>query len=334
MEYQKIANLIDDTSNQPSKFRTRNLIEINDESRGAYNVNSQIKFKTTMLKSSLCDYSDAYILVKGTISVNNTAAAGAAVNNDDKKVVFKNCAPFTNCISEINNTQIDNAKDIDIVMHMYNLIEYSDNYAKTTGSLWQYCKDIPAKNNNNQIVNFMAGNLTDSFNFKVKFTGQNDDDGTKDVEIMVPLKYLSNFWRTLEMPLINCEVNLILTWSSTCVLISTNVQNQNATFAITDTKLYVPVLTLSTQQNTKFFQQLKSGFKRVINWNKYLSKPELLAQNPNLNHLVEPSFQGVNRLFVLAFENDDHRISTKRYNLPTVEIKDYNTMINDFLINQ
>ena len=145
MEYQKIANLIDDTSNQSSKFRTRNWVEINDESRGAYNVNSQIKFKTIMLKSSLCDYSDAYILVKGTISVTNTAAADAAANNTNKKVIFKNCARFTNCINEVNNTQIDNAKDIDIVMPMYNLIEYSDNYAKTTGSLWQYCEDIPAR---------------------------------------------------------------------------------------------------------------------------------------------------------------------------------------------
>ena len=130
------------------------------------------------------------------------------------------------------------------------------------------------------------------------------------------------------MPLISCEVNLILTWSSICVLISTNVLNQNATFAITDTKLYVPVVTLSTQENTKFLQQLKSGFKRVINWNKYLSKPELLAQNPNLNHLVEPSFQGINRLFVLAFENDDDRASYDQYYLPTVKIKDYNIMIN------
>ena len=103
MEYQKIANLIDETPNQPYKFGTKNWVEINDESREAYDVNSQIKFKTTMLKSSLCDYSDTYILVKGTISVNNTAAAGSAVNNDDKKVIFKNCAPFTNCISEINN---------------------------------------------------------------------------------------------------------------------------------------------------------------------------------------------------------------------------------------
>ena len=145
---------------------------------------------------------------------------------------------------------------------------------------------------------------------------------------MVPLKYLSNFWRTLEMPLINCEVNLILTWSSTCVIASVIIANQAATFAITDTKLYVPVVILSTQENTKFLQQLKSGFKRVINWNKYFSKPELLAQNPILNHLVEPSFQGINRLFVLAFENDNDRTSDEEYYLPTVEIKDYNIVIN------
>ena len=187
---------------------------------------------------------------------------------------------------------------------------------------------IPTRNDNNEIVVFGRNNLTDSFNFKAKITGQTGNNGTKDVEIMVPLKCLSNFWRTLEMPLINCEVNLILTCLSTCALIANNIPNQNATFAITDTKLYVPVVTLSTQENTKFLQQLKSGFKRVINWNKYLSKPELLAQNPNLNHLVEPSFQGVNRLFVLAFENDDYRTSDDRYYLPTIETKDYNIMIN------
>ena len=127
------------------------------------------------------------------------------------------------------------------------------------------------------------------------------------------------------MLLIYCEVNLVLTWSSTCVITNSNGAG---TYAITDTKLYVPVVTLSTQENTKFLQQLKSGFKRVINWNKYLSKPELLAQNPNLNHLIEPSFQGVNRLFVLAFENDNHRTIHDRYYLPIVEIKDYNIMIN------
>ena len=277
--------MIDDDSNQPSKFKANNWVEINDESRGAYNVNSQIKFKTTTLKCSLCDYSDAYILVKGTITVNNTAAADADANNTNKTVIFKNCAPFTNCICDINNTQVDNAKDIDIVMPMYNLIEHSDNYSKTSGSLWQYSKVIPA-----------VDNLTDSFNFKVKMTSQTGDDGTKNIEIILPLKYLRNFWRTLEMPLINCEINLVLTWSTNCVIISTNVANQNEKFEITDTKLYVPVVSLSTQDNSNLLQQLKLGFKRVINWNKYLSKPELLRRNPNLNLLVEPSFQGINRL--------------------------------------
>ena len=287
-----------------------------------------MKFKTTMLKSSLCDYSDNYFHVKGTITVNNAAAAAAAANNTNRKVIFKNCAPLIICISEINNTQVDNATDIEIVMPMYNLIEYSDNYSKTCGSLWQYCKVIPAVNDNNAIVNCTDNNRTDSFNFKVKMTGQTGDNGTKNVEIMVPLKYLSNFCRTLEMPLISGEVNLILTWSANCVIVSTNVANQNATFAITDTKLCVPVITLSQQGNAKLLQQLKSGFQRLINWNKYLSKSELLAQNPNLNHLVEPSFQGVNGLFVLAYENDTQRTSAKSCYLPNVEIKDYNIMFN------
>ena len=272
-----------------------------------------------MLKSSLCDYIDAYILIKGTITIEGAGAHDGARQADerDKGVSFKNCAPFINCISEINNTQIDNAKDIDIVMPMYNLIEYSDNYTKTSGSLWQYFRDEPDDNNIED---------SESFKAKIKIAGKTpNNDNEKDVEIMVPLKYLSNFWRTLEMPLIICEVNLILTWSSTCVITNSNGAG---TFEITDTKLYVPVVTLSTQENTKFFQQLKSGFKRVINWNKYLSKPELLAQNPNLNHLVEPSFQGINRLFVLAFEDDDNRTAHNSYYLPTVEIKDYNIMIN------
>ena len=154
MEYQKIENLIDDASNQPSIFKPKNWVELKNESRGTYNVNSQIKFKTTMLKSSLCDYSDAHILVKGTITVDNTAAADTDANNANEKIIFKNCAPFTNCMSETNNTQVDHAKNIDIVMPMYNLIEYSDIYSKTSGSLWPYCKDIPAVANNNAIVNF------------------------------------------------------------------------------------------------------------------------------------------------------------------------------------
>ena len=129
------------------------------------------------------------------------------------------------------------------------------------------------------------------------------------------------------MPLINCEVELILTWSSNYIVVYTDVANQVPTFTITETNLYIPLVTLSTQDNAKLLPQLKSGFKRTISWNKYLPKPELLPQNPSLNHLIEPSFQGVNRLLILAFEDDEERTSNKRY-IPNVEIKDDNVMID------
>ena len=147
MEYQKMANLLGSVSNQPSKFRTRNWVEINDESRGTYTGND-IRFKTTMLRSNLCDYADAYILVKETTIITATGNDDAAKRADerDKGVTFKNCAPFTKRISRINNTDIDNAQDIDIILPMYNLIEYSDNYSKTSESLWQYYK-VDLKNN-------------------------------------------------------------------------------------------------------------------------------------------------------------------------------------------
>ena len=128
MEYRKIINLLDDATNRSSKFRVRNWVEINNESKGKYD-NSNIRFKTSMIRSNLCDYSDAYILIKETITAPNTTAAGAAVNNTNKKVIFKDCAPFTDCITEINNTQVDDAQKIDIVM--YNLIEYNDAYSET-----------------------------------------------------------------------------------------------------------------------------------------------------------------------------------------------------------
>ena len=130
------------------------------------------------------------------------------------------------------------------------------------------------------------------------------------------------------MPLINCEIELILDLSQNCVIIYTNIANQVPLFTVTETNLYVPVVTLSTQDNSKLLPQLRNGFNRTITWNKYLEKPELLAQNANLNHLIEPSFQGINRLFVLAFENDDQVISNKRFYIPNVEIKDYDVMID------
>ena len=225
-------------------------------------------FKTTMLKSSLCDYGDAYILVKGTITITGVGddAGARQADEKDKGVIFKNCAPFINCKTEINNTEIDNAEDIDIVMPMYNLIEYSDNYLKTSGILWQYYKDKP------------NDNLTDSESFKFKkkkIAGKTPDGGnSKEVEIAVPLKI--NFWRTLEVRLINCEISLILTWSSTCVITNSTGAGK---FEITDTKLYIPVVTLSTQDNAKLLQQFKSGFKRTIDWNKYQSNPKTYAQN-------------------------------------------------------
>ena len=172
MEYQKIANLLDNASNQPSKFTTKSLVKINDESKGTY-TDADIKFKTTMLRSNLCDYADAYILVRGAITITGAGNDDAARQADErnKGVILKNCAPFTKCISRINNTEIDNAQDIDIVMPMYNLIEYRDNYSKTSGSLYQYYKDYP---NDNITRN-------ESFKYKVKITGKSLEDGnTKD----------------------------------------------------------------------------------------------------------------------------------------------------------
>ena len=194
MEYQNIANLLDNASNQLSKFRTKYWVEINDESRGAHTSNG-IKFKTAMLGSNLCDYADAYIHVKETITTTGNVGPTAGrteaqllatkqAAERDKGVTFKNCAPFTKCISRINNTDIDNVQDADIVMPMYNLIECIDNYSKTSESLRQYYKDDP----NNNLAD------SESFKSKVTITGKTPADvSTEDVEITVPIKYLINF---------------------------------------------------------------------------------------------------------------------------------------------
>ena len=225
---------------------------------------------------------------------SNTAANATATNtaNDnafgEKKLVFENNAPFINCISKINGVKIDNAEDLDVVMPMYNLLEYSKNYRKTTGSLWNYYRDEPNGGINEGTNYSIMGSK--SFDYKANFI----EDGVthnnlikNDVKIVGPLKYLSNFWRSLNMPLINCEVELILTWFKNCVLIDKLTRDanynanpivyeidnpENAIFQITDTKLYVPVVSLSKENDIKLLEQLKSGFKRTIKWNKYRSQ--------------------------------------------------------------
>ena len=161
----------------------------------------------------------------------------------------------------------------------------------------------------------------------------------KNTDIVVPLKYLSNFWKTLDIPLINCEVSLILTWSENCVLTDIKTQTArgtrvainaptNATFKITDVKLYVPVVTLSTENDKTLLEQLRTGFKRTIKWNKYRSEMTNQTKNNNLNYLIDPTFTKVNRLFVLSFENENDRTSFSKYYVPNVQIKDFNVLID------
>ena len=202
-------------------------------------------------------------------------------------------------------------------MPTYNLIEYSNNYSKTSGSLWHYYSDEPFFDNS-AIADFPANNNNSaSFKFRTRIMGRTGNDRTKNVEIRVPLKYLSSSWRTIEMPLINCEINLILTWSNRCFIIDNSFDNQEPTFTITGKKPYVLAEILSTQDNAKLLEQLKSSFKRTINWNKY--EPAAEQRNRYLDFLFNLSFQGVNRLFVLSFEDNDGRRSYKRYYLSPVE---------------
>ena len=226
---------------------------------------------TSMLKLILYDYINVYILLSGAITVENRGTA--ANSNNRKNIIIKYFTPFTDYISDLNNTEIDNARDIDVVMLMYNLIEYSANYPKTSGSLWKYYRNGLCLIDNGAIADFPVDNNNSAlFKLKTKIVGRIVNNGTKDVKIMVPLKYLSNFWGTLEMPLTNCEINITLTWSANFFIIDDPISNQIPTFTTTDSKLYAPVVTISTQDNAKLLQQLKSGFKRTLNWNKHQSK--------------------------------------------------------------
>ena len=226
---------------------------------------------------------------------------------------------------------------------MYNLIEYRDNYSDTSGSLWDFKRDETVDN-----ANVTNDDNAPSFKYKANLIGNTENNGTKNgVKIAVPLKYLSNFWRSLEMPLINCKVELSLKWIENCVLTSAAIgANANATgadsatFKITDAKLYVPIATLSAEDNVKLSKLLGKGFKRFIYWNKYKlidNKIIEIATNGEEKYrrkLLDSSWQGVKRLFIFIYNNKegDSNVSVdsfKKYFLPRFKNENYNIKIDD-----
>ena len=355
MEYNKINNLLlseDNENEQLSKFVTREYVRVNSLSN-TYNENKSIRFKTPMLRSNLCDYSDAYILVKGKITVTAPGANNGANNIRDKRnrpLILKNNAPFVSCITRINGELIEDADDLNIVMSMYNLLEYSKKYRKTIGSLYNYYTDeLSDDADDNNFDNIKVVN-SNTFKYKNKITGNTynvdagaqgydvNKNGTQEVELSVPLKYLGNFWRALNIPLISGEVSLELKWDKNCIITSLEQRDigggnrdnapTGATFAINDCKLYVPAVTLSKDDEIRLLTNLKSGFKREIIWNKYRSQMTTEGVNNNLNILIDPTFTNVNRLFVLAYQNADDRQSFSQFYLPNVMAKDYNVIID------
>ena len=213
METQKILNLLNDSSNKESKFATKKWYVTDSETaKGRYKQGDSIKSETESIKSSLCNYSDAFILVTGNITVNA---------DDNTDVVFKNCAPFSTCTTKINDVFVDEANHIYIAMPMYNLIEYSDNYSDTSGSLWQFKRDeVPAGNADLTIDNSQSFKYKAALASKTSDAVDNTNSSVKNVKIVVPLKYLSNFWRSLEMPLTNLKIFLELNWIEDCILSS------------------------------------------------------------------------------------------------------------------
>ena len=246
-------------------------------------------------------------------------------------------------------------------MPMYNLLEYSKNYRKTIGSLYNYYRD--ELNDDANLDNFANNNVvsSNSFQYKNEIIGNTynadptipnpaggarianpnydaNKEDTQTIELAIPLKYLGNFWRALNMPLISCEVSLELKWNKNCVIttlerrqVGTKPRNNaptGATLAINDCKLYIPVVTLSKDDEIKLLTNLKSGFKREIIWNKYRSQMSTGAANDNLNILIDPTFTNVNRLFVLAYQTADDRQSFSQFYLPRVIVKDFNVIID------
>ena len=221
------------------KFATKRWYIINDQNTGnnAYGNGEDgttIKFETKVIKPNFCDYSDAYILVIGNIQNKHANSV----------VAFKNCAPFRACDVTINDEHVEKAEDLDIVLPMNNLLEYSDNYQDSAGSLYQFKRDEPPNDNAN------VGNATAILVYKSKLIKGTDDNNVNNVKLVVPLKYVSSFFRSLEMPLVNCKIDLKLTWHKDCMISSANAAaDQVVSFMIANTKLYVPVVTLSAKDN-------------------------------------------------------------------------------------
>ena len=215
-------------------------------------------------------------------------------------------------------------------MSMYNLIEYSDNYQDSSTTLYQYKQDEPPEAD--AVADLTADNSS-SFKYKINLLGNPVLDSAiakRNVKIVVPLKYLSNFFRSLEMPLINCKIKLNLTWKKECVLSN---QAGDAVFIISDTKMYVPVVTLSKEDNKDFIEQQNKGFQRFIYWNEYKTKEQ--TENADVNSpkyiSLDPSFQGVNRLFVMAYNRVDGqptRNGQRKYYLPRISLNKYNVIID------
>ena len=334
MENQKIINLLNKDDIDSKHLATKKWYIINDENNTNYGVNKDtgennpdtIKYDTRVLKPNLCDYAEAYILVDGTIR--------AAAANANTRLALKNCAPFTKCNLEINDEHVDTAENLDIVMPMYNLIEYSDNYQDSSATLYQYKRDEPPEGD--PIPNLAVDNSS-SFKYKVELLGDPvvaNNIGRRNVKVVVPLKYLSNFFRSLEMPLINCKIKLNLTWKKECVL---STDAGNAVFIINDTKMYVPVVTLPKEDNKDFIEQQNKGFQRSIYWNEYKTKEQTEDANANATKYInlDPSFQGVNRLFIMAYnrlaaanDNQFNKDSQQIYYLPRNDLNKYNVIID------
>ena len=330
MENQKIISLLDKIDTDSKHFATKIWYIINDENNTNYGVNKDtgadnpdtIKYDTRVLKPNLCDYAEAYNLIDGTIR--------AASANANTRLALKNCAPFTKCNLEINDEHVDAAENLDITMPMYNLIEYSDNYQDSSATLYQYKRDEPPEAN---AINDLTTDISSSFKYRVELLDNpvlDNNIAKRSVKVVVPLKYLSNFFKSLEMPLINCKIKLNLTWKKECELSN---QDGSAVFIINDTKMYVPVVTLSKEDNKDFIEQQNKGFQRSIYWNEYKTKE--INENADANVFkyinLDLSFQGVNRLFVMAYNRADGqptRNGQQKYYLPRIDLEKYNVIID------